>query len=169
MTHIYCSGITSTGSKCRKSIKLTTSDKSIEWYCHHHLKQVLTKSMKEIKAIKKERDSLIATTDLLMDENSELKKELMELKSKARVKQSSYIPKKDDSKETIARLQRQLEEANKCIAKMQDDYDRYQIIKQYESMHHQYESAKVSFSDRDSLYHNLRLTRNLVAHPVMSR
>ena len=172
MTHIYCNGITSSGSKCRKSIKISTSDKSIEWYCHHHLKQVLTKSMNEIKTLKKERDSLMVSNELLMDEISELKKELNELKMKSRVKQSSYSqPKKDHSKETIVRLQIQLEEANKSIAKMQDDYDRYQIIKQYEEMHEAYELAKVSFSDRDSLYHDLRLTRNLVAHPnpLMSR
>ncbi len=128
--------------------------------------------MNEIKTLKKERDSLIASNELLMDENKELKKEVNELKSKSRVKQSSYSqPKKDHSKETIVRLQIQLDEANKSIAKMQDDYDRYQIIKQYEAMHEAYELAKVSFSDRDSLYHDLRLTRNLVAHPnpLMSR
>ncbi len=171
-THIYCSGICSTNQRCRKSIKLNTSSKSIEWYCHIHLKQVLTKTMRENKVLKKERDSLMVSNELLMDEVSDLKKEVNELKSKSRVKQSSYSqPKKDHSKETIVRLQVQLEEANKSIAKMQDDYDRYQIIKQYEEMHEAYELAKVSFSDRDSLYHDLRLTRNLVAHPnpLMSR
>jgi chromosome segregation ATPase len=64
----------------------------------------------------------------------------------------------------INRLTERLNDSNKLNDRMKPDFDRYQIIRSYEGLQQQLEHIK--FNHRGNLYHDLRLTRNQVAHPT---
>jgi predicted RNase H-like nuclease (RuvC/YqgF family) len=175
-----CIGITSRDTRCLKSASSNSS------YCHIHSKieasktlQDLQRSCSLIPSLKSEIGRLLATIELLEDENMSLQTQLRDKKLKVRPEQKSkYLPPKEwDPKDPRALkmlsnkqaevniLTKRLAEANATIHQLRPDYDRYQIIKSYEALHKQLEQKRIGFNHRGDLYHDLRLTRNQVAHP----
>lgn len=176
-----CLGLTRFGKQCGKPPGVG------DMYCHIHSRIEASKSLElqsrktgelygTISILNNENERLQATVDLLEDENKTLRSKL---KAQSRPEQKSkYIPPKElDPKDPRAKkllsnkqaeinlLTKRLAEANAMIDKLQPDYDRYQIIKSFESLHRQLEQEKIRFNHRGELYHDLRMTRNRVAHP----
>lgn len=176
-----CIGNTIRNTRCRKSASTNSS------YCYIHSQIEVSKSLElqnskaaelyaEFSILNNENERLQATVDLLEDENKSLRSKL---KAQSRPNQKSkYVPPKElDPKDPRAKkllsnkqaeinlLTKRLTEANELINKLKPDYDRYQIIKSFESLHRQLEQEKIRFNLRGNLYHDLRMTRNQVAHP----
>jgi chromosome segregation ATPase len=157
--------------------------------CHIHkasaelakLAEFKTNATRTIETLSQDNNRLSATSDLLDREASRLSSELKQttkhcvlLRSKIEgSKPSSYHTEYKKAAEhkiqqlerEVTRLTERLTEVTKLNNHMRPDYERYQIIKSFEHLNQQLES--VDFHRRGSLYHDLRLTRNLVAHPAL--
>lgn len=123
---------------------------------------------KDLQLQKKEYDSIYVTNELLTIENQELRNQLNQSNKKSNNasqsstnRERSLINRIKEYEQIVDRMKRELASANKTIDNMKPDYDRYQIIRTFEHIK--------TKDERDSLYHMLRITRNEVAHPEVSK
>jgi hypothetical protein len=140
------------------SVSKTTSKKLIAATEHCH-------------EVVQEYHATLAIQSLLIGEMDCLKAEIKKHESNKPQKASMHH--KDANRTKIESLQKdvelltkRLDEANKVISNTNEDYQKYQIIKSYEELNQQLQRAQIEFNNRGSLYHDLRLTRNKVAHPT---
>ena len=138
--------------------------------CHVHRPKVDTATLESLKQLKTDNTRLKATCELLMAESTDLTFKLKKLtkvkpfKSTAHKKTDTQIRIVDQLRQEIDKLKAKLDEVSKLNNQMLEDYNHYQIIKSYEDLHQKL--GRVEFSRRGKLYHDLRLTRNQVAHPL---
>ena len=154
----------------RHNIELSVSNKDL-FLAAKQMSNELKAATKYDEEVVKRYRSALATETLLLEEIDCLKGELK--KTEANKPQKCSKHHKDANRTKIESLQRdvelltkRLDEANKVIRDTNEDYQKYQIIKSYEDLHQQLQRAQVEFNKRGSLYHDLRLTRNQVAHPA---
>ena len=119
-----------------------------------------------IQKLVDDNNSLRANCNLLMNESNKIKVQpkVQPKQIKSNDNQIVLENRIKNLKWEINRLTERLNDSNKLNDKMKPDYDRYQIIRSYEGLQQQLDHIK--FNNRGDLYHDLRLTRNIVAHPV---
>ena len=162
-------------------------------FCHVHRPKVDLATLEALKQLRIDNTRLKATCELLMAESTDLSLKLKK-QSKGKTPKSTGVVdiathKKTDTQirirakrevadlshkwersalqlqQEIDKLKAKLADVTKLNNQMHPDYERYQIIKSFEGLHQQLEN--VDFVSRGNLYHDLRLTRNKVAHPAM--
>lgn len=111
-----------------------------------------------------DNNSLRANCNLLMNESKQIKVQPKVQPKQINSNQIALENRIKNLKWEVNRLTERLNDSNKLNDKMKPDYDRYQIIRSYEGLQQQLDHIK--FNNRGDLYHDLRLTRNIVAHPV---
>lgn len=119
-----------------------------------------------IQKLVDDNNSLKANCNLLMNESNKIKVQpkVQSKQIKSNDNQIALENRIKNLKWEVNRLTERLNDSNKLNDKMKPDYDRYQIIRSYEGLQQQLDHIK--FNNRGDLYHDLRLTRNIVAHPA---
>lgn len=118
-----------------------------------------------------ENESLKATIAKLQDEIKLIRDQPTSPKSQARVTNVSYVVQQSpnaikDLEKQVARLESELKASKKESDRLKAGHERDQFIRFYQAMHNEYEAKGVPFNERPKFYHDVRKSRNQVAHPI---
>lgn len=162
-----CKALNKKGKKCMINTKNDL--------CHIHSAYSLAKKQQYSTDLIKENETLKATIDLLLNEKSTTskKKDISRNIIKPIIAHPAEVL-LDYERKVTAELREELnvsmkliEEYKKQIKYMKPDYDRFQLIREFERKRMIYDKDQIDFYERPQDYHRLRVMRNQLVHEII--
>ncbi|KAF0704285.1 hypothetical protein AaE_015016 [Aphanomyces astaci] len=122
------------------------------------------------KAAVQENESLKETIAKLESKLELLQDQPTSPKSQARVTNVSYVVQQSPNaiknlEKQVDRLESELKDSKKQVDCLKSGHDRDQLIRFFQAMQTEYDTKGVPFNKRPQFYHDVRKSRNHVAHP----